>query len=286
MNIQELLEAYGFRAMFSPELFIIVVILAAFYLRFLGNKTKLKGKISFLVGLFCFYFALGGPLNLLGHFWFSSHMLQQSVLYLVVPPLLYRGLPESVFHYLSSKKGTRRFIGIFGHPLLAIIMFNGSFSFYHIPMIFDAAMSNYTLHNILHLFIFFSAFCMWWSVFSPKGAVNFMSDLKKMGYIFLNGFLLTPACALIIFANDLIYTTYTGSTHLLCLPFYSMVVEKPDVHFSWLTPIMDQQLGGVIMKIVQELAYGSILAYVFYGWYEREKDKAEDHDDPLLEPTA
>ncbi|NHN30520.1 cytochrome c oxidase assembly protein [Paenibacillus agricola] len=286
MNILDLMEAYGFRAMFSPELFIIVTILATFYLRFLGNQVKLKGRLSFLLGLFLFYFALGGPLNLLGHFWFSSHMLQQSTLYLIVPPLLYRGLPEAVFHYLSSKNGPRKFIGFFAHPLVAIITFNGSFSFYHIPMIFDATMSNYALHNVLHIFIFFSAFCMWWSVFSPKGAINSMSDLKKMGYIFLNGFLLTPACALIIFAGDLIYTTYTGSMQLLCLPFYSMVVDKPIVNISWLTPIMDQQLGGVIMKIVQELAYGCILAYVFYGWYEREKDKAEEPDGPLLEPTA
>jgi putative membrane protein len=286
MNIQELLEAYGFRAMFSPELFIIVIILSAFYLRFLGAATKLKGRISFIVGLFLFYFALGGPLNLLGHFWFSSHMLQQSVLYLIVPPLLYRGLPEGVFHSLSARRGVRTFIKIFTHPLLAIIMFNGSFSFYHVPMIFDAAMSNYTVHNILNMFIFFSAFCMWWSVFSPKGAINNMSDLKRMGYIFLNGILLTPACALIIFADELIYTTYMGSTHLLCLPFYSMVVAKPIIHISWLTPLMDQQLGGVIMKIVQEIAYGCILAYVFYGWYERERDRAENHDDPLLEPTA
>jgi putative membrane protein len=286
MDIQQLLETYGFRAMFSPELFIIVVILATFYLRFLGNQVALKGRISFLLGLFCFYFALGGPLNLLGHFWFSSHMLQQSVLYLIVPPLLYRGLPERVFHLLTERKITRRFIGFFSHPLIALVLFNGAFSFYHIPFIFDATMSNYTLHNVLHLFIFFSSFCMWWSVFSPEGAVNSMSSLKKMGYIFLNGFLLTPACALIIFADELIYSTYTGATHLLCLPFYSLVVDKPIMNISWLTPIMDQQLGGVIMKIIQELVYGCILAYIFYGWYEREKDKTEDLDDPLLEPSV
>ncbi|MEK3916246.1 cytochrome c oxidase assembly protein [Paenibacillus sp. FSL H7-0331] len=286
MDIRQLLETYGFRAMFSPELFIIMVILVTFYLRFLGNQVGFKSRLSFLSGLFCFYFALGGPLNLLGHFWFSSHMLQQSVLYLIVPPLLYRGLPKHVFAKLTEPIVLRRIIGFFSHPIIAIILFNGSFSLYHIPIIFDATMSNYALHNVLHLLIFFSSFCMWWSVFCPEGVINSMSNLKKMGYIFINGFLLTPACALIIFADELIYSTYTGSSHLLCLPFYSLVVEKPIVNISWLTPLMDQQLGGVVMKIIQELVYGCILGYVFYGWYAQEKDKEEGQDDSLLEPSA
>lgn len=54
MDIRQLLETYGFRAMFSPELFIIMVILVTFYLRFLGNQVGFKSRLSFLSGLFAF----------------------------------------------------------------------------------------------------------------------------------------------------------------------------------------------------------------------------------------
>ncbi|NOU94431.1 hypothetical protein GC093_14570 [Paenibacillus sp. LMG 31456] len=282
MEIRLLLDTYGFRAMFSPELLIMMIIACVFYLRYSGREVDNKGKTSFVFGLLCSYVALGGPLNLMGHFWFSIHMLQQSVLYLVVPPLLYRGLSPKVFLWLTEKKMSRQIIRIAAHPVLALFVFNGAFSFYHIPIIFDAAMSNYALHNSLHILLFASAFCLWWSVFCPSGSVNAMSDLKKMAYIFLNGFMLTPACALIIFSDKLLYEIYTGATHLLCLPFYSLTVDKPDISISWLTPITDQQAGGVVMKIVQEIAYGTILGYVFFQWYKKEKEEAEDPEDPLL----
>ncbi len=40
--------------------------------------------------------------------------------------------------------------------------------------------------------------------------------------------------------------------------------------------VQDQQTGGIIMKIVQEIVYGTIIGYVFFRWArrEREKDKA------------
>jgi putative membrane protein len=41
--------------------------------------------------------------------------------------------------------------------------------------------------------------------------------------------------------------------------------------------LYDQQLGGVLMKIIQEIVYGTVLFFVFMDWYrkEREKEKLE-----------
>ena len=35
----------------------------------------------------------------------------------------------------------------------------------------------------------------------------------------------------------------------------------------------DQQTGGIIMKIVQEIVYGTIIGYVFFKWARREREK-------------
>jgi putative membrane protein len=67
--------------------------------------------------------------------------------------------------------------------------------------------------------------------------------------------LITPACALIIFASEPLYATYMQAPQL----------------FPGLNTSSDQRLGGIIMKLVQELVYGSVLAYVFYHWYKQEK---------------
>ncbi|MFH5185396.1 cytochrome c oxidase assembly protein [Paenibacillus sp. TAB 01] len=280
MDIWTMIQVYGFRSVFSPELFICMVFVAVFYLNYRTNSITRWEKRYFLLGLFLFYLVLGGPINLMGHFWFSLHMFQQSVLYLVIPPLIYRGIPVEWFKFVRNNTILNGIFSVIGHPLIAIFLFNGAFSFYHIPFIFDAAMSNYALHNALHLLLLISAFGLWWPVFSPYCRYA-LTPLRKMGYIFLNGFLLTPACALIIFANELLYTTYSNSTHLLCLPFYYERVEVLPFTVDWLTPLNDQQLGGVVMKIIQELSYGSMLGYIFFQWYRSEKE-AEEVKLPLL----
>lgn len=78
-----------------------------------------------------------------------------------------------------------------------------------------------------------------------------------MGYIIGNVILLYPACALIIFADSLLYQTYTAAPQLI----------------SFLPPLYDQKLGGILMKVMQEIALGSALAYTFFQWVRREKTK-------------
>ncbi|MBB3854344.1 hypothetical protein DV713_08435 [Parageobacillus thermoglucosidasius] len=61
--------------------------------------------------------------------------------------------------------------------------------------------------------------------------------------------LLTTACALIIFANE---------------PFYTVYYDAPQL-FKTLSPLVDQQAGGVIMKVVQEIVYGTMIECVFFN---------------------
>lgn len=44
----------------------------------------------------------GGPLNVFGHLLFSAHMLQQSILYLAMPPLILAGLPEGFYNNIMA----------------------------------------------------------------------------------------------------------------------------------------------------------------------------------------
>jgi putative membrane protein len=148
-------------------------------------------------------------------------------------------------------------------PLIALFTFNMVFSFYHIPMIMDALMANALLHFIYNAIFMLAAFQMWFPVFGSLPEYNKLSELRTMGYIFVNGILLTPACALIIFAGKPLYASYAN------------VQES----YLLMSLIYDQQLGGVIMKIVQEIVYGIALAYVFFRWYRRER--REEHEEEL-----
>lgn len=255
----------------SPGWLVITLLLAGAYLavigrirhRFSGSEpVKWYKKVYFFSGLLMLYLGKGSPIAEAGHYFFSMHMFQMAIEYLAVPPLILAGLPDWFVRPLFQKKRFKKAVSFFIRPMIALMMFNFLFSIYHMPLIFDAVMDSFWLHLVYKAVLTFTAFCMWWLVFCPVPEMDRLSDVKKMGYIFANGVLLTPACALIIFSNSLLY---------------QMFMHTPPL-FDFLTPINDQQLGGVLMKVFQEIVYIGAIGYIFYQWMKKAQN--EDEEDP------
>ncbi|ELK40772.1 hypothetical protein D478_17839 [Brevibacillus agri BAB-2500] len=284
LTLIDLTETFGFRATWNPELILLTALIGLAYFSLTGplrrtfpdaKPATLIQKLSFSAGLLLFYFGMGSPLNVAGHFLFSAHMLQQSILYLVMPLLLLSGTPAWLMRSLFDRRGLKQVLRVASHPIPAVLLFNALFSFYHMPVILDMAMNNLALHNLIHLLLLVAAILMWLPVIAPIPEIHRLSELQKLAYIFANGVLITPACALIIFSESALYGTYVNGPSMLCAPFFSAPIDK-SMFAVPLLPLDDQRLGGIIMKLVQELTYGSVLAYVFAAWYRKEKDQPDD----------
>jgi putative membrane protein len=262
-----ILQDYSFWILWNPGMIVITVILAAIYLTVVGPlrhlfpdaaPISLGRKASFLVGIMIFYFTLGSPLHLIGHeFLFSAHMLEQALVYMVMPPLLLIGTPAWLLRLLLNKRFPKKLMPLLTHPMLTMVFFSILFSFYHFPLIFDQINTNDTLHNMFHTVLTVGAFLMWWPIISPIPEWDSLSGLRKIGCLFISTLLLTPVCVLIVFANTPMYDTYSHVPQL----------------FSILTPLRDQQLGGIIMKVVQELTYITAMAILFFKWARKERSK-------------
>lgn len=260
-----------FFGMWNPEILLLVIVLGGVYLAIIGPWQKRfaeadavsgKKKAAFLSGLALFYLAQGSPINYYGHhYMFSLHMVQQSFVYLIVPPLLLIGTPQWLLARMFPQGWARKILAFFTHPILGAVTFNLLFSLYHLPFIFDEIMQSAAAMAMYHLVLFFAAFMMWWPIVSPLSEQAQLSDLRKIAYIFANSVLITPACALIIFSDSQLYESYRHVPELIM------------GHSAF----EDQRLGGVLMKLIQEAVYSSILAYTFFRWYkkEREKDQIE-----------
>jgi putative membrane protein len=241
---------------------LVYILLSGPLVKFIPGATPVSGlhRFSFIVGLMFFYFAEGSPLKLLSHELFSMHMAQMTIMYIVMPPLLLLGIPGWFVRPLLEIKAFRYLLIFFTKPLVILFLFNGLLSIYHVPAVFDMIMENHLYHNIAHTILLITAWCMWWPVICPVEEMDKVKPLHKLAYIFANGVLLTPACALIMFADATIY------------PMYSQVSP-----FSIMTPLQDQQTGGVIMKITQEIVYITAIALVFSRWFriQRAQDEKE-----------
>ncbi len=261
--MEALIGAFLTPGMWNVALNMVMVSVASLYLLAIGvarhrfpraTSVSPGRKMLFLIGLVLLYLALGSPLYEIGHELFSAHMLQQSILYLVMPPLLIRGIPDWMWRWALTHPPVRKWADWGRRPIVGLVLFNGLFSFYHVPWIFDSLMGNEGYHLISHAILTLAAFQMWWPVMTPLEEETVLSPLRKLAYIAAAGILLTPACALIIFADHLLFASFSQTSAL----------------FPVLAPRYDQQFGGVIMKIMQEITYGIALGHVFWKWIRRE----------------
>lgn len=267
----------SFTDLWSPGLFLILMIITYVYFQLIGplrqrfagsTEVPLNKKILFVTFIVILYIAQGSPINYYSHgLIFSFHMFQQTLIYLILPPILFISLPDWLIRPVMMKSFVRKWVFPWTHPLIAGFLFNLLFSFYHIPMIFNYSFDHFFIHSSYHWILAITAFIMWCPVFCTLPEWKRMSDFQKMAYVFFNGVLLTPACALIIFSSDLLYPAYAAGSQ--------------SIHFI-LPPIEDQQLGGTLMKIIQEIVYVTALAYVFFHWYHKEKKK-DDEEEAIME---
>ncbi|MEH7334902.1 cytochrome c oxidase assembly factor CtaG [Neobacillus drentensis] len=295
------LDIFGFKALWSPYFLVILAFLTAGYFilttkfrsLFPGSEplTKKQGLL-FFTSMVLLYAIKGSPIDLLAHLMFWVHMIQMAALVLIVPPIFIYGVPTWVWRKLFSVRAINSLFKLFTRPLIALILFNGLFSFYHVPIIFDHVMQNIWLHAGYSILLFVVAIFMWWPLINQMPDHQTLSGLKKVGYIFADGILLTPACALIIFADTPIYATYSdphvwGQVMSLCVGtanFDSLNLSGPEL-FSSMSLIHDQQLGGVLMKIIQEIIYGLMLGHVFFEWYRKDQAESDRELKQSLNPS-
>ena len=286
------LSIFGFQALWSPFfIFATLLILALYFFvtinkrdLFEGNEKLTKKQASaFVIAIILLYIVKGSPLDLIGHILFSVHMVQMAILLMLIPPLMIAGIPTWVWHKIISYQVFQKILRFFTKPILALIVFSGLFSIYHIPLILDFIKQNEWYHSLFTLILFISAIFLWWPIMNKVEGEHKVHGLSKVGFIIGSAVLITPACALIIFADQPMYETYTSGAAWvksmeLCVPASTLAtlsLSGPEM-FTSMPTIEDQQLGGVIMKIIQEVIYGVILAMVFFEWYRSEQDNADE----------
>lgn len=286
------LDYFTFEELWSPMFFFAMAAVVILYFYLVGpwrlkHFPEEKGatgmqKTMFVAAVLFFYLCHGGPLNLLGHLMFTFHMVNMSVSYLIVPPMVLMAVPGYVWRRMFGAPFWRKFRFLM-HPIATLVLFNMLFSIYHVPAVHDYVMTNFTVHRLYYAVLLITSFMMWWQIACPVKEWARLTDLKKMAYVFANGVLLTPACALIIFAPGSLYATYNDPQVWATAMGYCMSRDTSILleefsgpqFFNLMGVAEDQQLGGIIMKLVQELMYGIILAYIFRQWFKREHTEDE-----------
>lgn len=279
---------------------LLIGITAAYFLITIKYRTKfgnsepltVKQAVLFVASVLILYTIKGSPLDLMGHLMFYIHGISMVILVLLIPPLFISSIPQWLWRSILSIKIINGSFKLLTMPIVAVLLFNGLFSFYHIPLVFDYVMQHRLLQDGYLVILFFAAVCMWWQLLSPLPEYKPLGGLKKLAYLFANSLLITPACAMIIFADNPIYAAYYdpdiwGKMMSICVgpgTFSNLNLSGPEL-FSSMPLIYDQRLGGVVMKIIQEVIYAVVLAKVFFEWYRKDVEESERETQKYLQPS-
>jgi putative membrane protein len=266
----ELLRAWTF----EPGVVIPIVASAVLYgmgmlrLRQASPKSVRRADaIYFGLGWCALVLALVSPVHAWGSMLFSAHMTQHELLMLVAAPLLVLGRPIVPFlwalpkpwaltlAHLSKFKPWEKTWRTISNPVVAWMIHAVVLWSWHVPFLFQATLQTESVHALQHASFLISALLFWWAVIhGRRRALGFGLAVLYMFTTALHSGLLG---ALLTFANSLWYPAYAERTEI------------------WgLTPLQDQQLGGLIMWVPAGLVYIAAGLALFAGWLRESEVRA------------
>jgi len=203
----------------------------------------------FAISVVVLYFSLDGPLHhLADELLFCAHMLQHMSLQLIWAPLIVLALPEWLWRALYNLPGAKGFATVVTKPWMAFWLFNGVVLGWHVPWMYNLALTVHEFHILQHLMFMASAVILWFVVIGPLPELR-ASYPRRMVFVVVNMFAMKALGLALSMANDIWYTFYASQPR------------------AWGIDVMtDQQLGGLLMWMPGGGLLWFGLGKVFWQW--------------------
>jgi putative membrane protein len=253
----------------EPGIVIPLAVLGALYAR--GVRTEWtraphsrerlsRGAALFAAGWAVLVVALVSPLHRLGEVLFAAHMTQHEVLMTIAAPLLVISRPVVPLLW-SVPMRVRRVVGkaatrgsfagvwaVISLPSIATAVHGVAIWAWHAPPLYNATLTSEWVHAVQHASFLGTALLFWWSLIHGRR--------RRDGY----------GLAVILVFFTAVHTTILGALLTISdTAWYS--AYSSDMTSAWgLTPLEDQQLGGLIMWVPATIAYLAAALALFFGW--------------------
>jgi putative membrane protein len=238
------------------------ILLAALYLWAVGPLRKQKGwaaefpkarAATFLSGLLVMFVALNGPIHDLSDFYqFNVHMIQHLMLTTIFAPMFVLGLPPWLLQALVVDPGLGRAAKFWGGPLVGGGIFIVNLALWHTVPFYDLMMRNHSIHIACHVLMMVTAVMSWWCVCAALEEAGKVKEPLAMLYLFLLGVPMQIIAAIITLSDTVLYSWYSTAPRV-----------------NGLSPLADQQLGGLIMWVPGGLALWIAITVLWVVWTHR-----------------
>lgn len=240
--------------MWNMPLLACLICLAAIYVYVVVTYTNIKlyqkQPLLYFLSLGIMYVTFGSPFEMISHLSFTLHMLQMSILYFIVSPLVILGIPDLLIQTIRNHSLSIRVSKFVLSSKAALYTFGAMFLMYHFPVVLTALTQTAFVHNGYLFTLLLLSFRMWQPLTVPDSK-KFHTQNQKKRYLFLSGLVIMPACLLFIITallggmNNPLLSQLT--TNLCISPSQLSQLSSLDILPSSFNTRLDQMLAGILM---------------------------------------
>jgi putative membrane protein len=253
-----------FRWVPHPEVWLLIGGLTALYvyaIRVIGPKAVPAGQPAattaqkrwFVFGIVLLWLAADWPVHDIGEqYLYLVHMSQHLVLTLVVPPVMLLATPEWLARLVVGQGRVERIVKRMARPVPAALVFNALVLLTHWQLVVNTASTNGLFHYAVHAAVVTAAIFFWIPVCGPFPELR-ISPPAQMLYLFITSIIPTVPGAWLTFADGAVYSAYDIPNRLWGISVTS-----------------DQQVAGVLMKLVGGTYLWVLITVIFFRWAMRE----------------
>lgn len=258
----------AFRWQPHPEIWALVLGIAAlgvYAVRRVGPSATHPGEVIatrsqkawFVAGLVTLWVATDWPMHdIAEEYLYFVHMIQHLLLSFVVVPMFLLATPTWLARMVIGSGRGYSIVKRLTRVIPASILFNGVVVFSHWPDVVNQSATNGVLHYGVHVLVVSTATLMWMGVCGPLPELRFALG-AQMPYLFIQSIIPTVPAGWLTFAEGVVYTSYDHTFRL-----WGVSIQN------------DQQLAGMIMKVIGGLFLWTIIGILFVRFVQ-----ASEHGD-------
>jgi cytochrome c oxidase assembly factor CtaG len=223
-----------------------------------GSGPNALRRGAFYAGLALAAVALASPLDTLAEDrLFTAHMIQHLLLADLVPILLLVGLTRSLMRPAVRRlRPVEERLGPLAHPAAALVLYVGLMWLWHVPALYDAALSSPWVHALEHASFFTTGLLFWWFLIEPVPPRHRLTGPWAVAYVSAAKVLMGILGVILTFTPNVIYDHYKEAER------------------AWgLSALEDINVGGVLMSVEQSLVLVVFFSIAFARMMESSEQK-------------
>ena len=211
-----------------------------------GRPVPPRRQVSFAAGILLIAVALTSPLAALDGELVWVHMAQHVVLGDLAALLIVLGLTGPILQPLLATPGLGWLRGLV-HPAVALPLWLADLYLWHVPVLYQAALSSQPVHVLEHACFVGFGIAMWMALLGPLPKPAWFGNAARLVYIVVVRFGGAVLANVLIWSGSALYPDYA-----------------PGEAEHGISPLADQGAAGILMMIEQGLVTLGLFAWLFF----------------------